>query len=145
MIADFDLDPYERCGPLTRGLPFGRVGAVLNRTVTPFRKAPTSAHDALDASGAMHVFFDADGGCNGVEFFAGRGLSVTCAGIGLMVADAASLIDALVRLGQHWDVDTYGVRAPMLGIATFSPDFDWDRGARGIDALYVSLDPDFVP
>jgi hypothetical protein len=145
MIPVLDLDPYERCGPLKGGLRFLEARAAVGQAARPFRKSPLADHDALDVSGRMHIFFDADGGCTGVEVFAASGLSVTRAGRELLTADGPSFVETLVTLGQHWEIDTYGIKAPMLGLATFHPDFDWDRGARGIDALYVSLDPGFVP
>ena len=146
MTLTLELDPFNRCGPLTSGLPFSEVPSALEMKVERFRKTPLSAYETLDAGpGKLHVSFDAMGGCSGVEVFPDSGLSLTFGGQDLLLADATVFVDVLIRLGQHWEVDDYGIHAPMLGIASFHHDFDWDSGARGIDAVFVSLDPDFVP
>ena len=100
-----------------------------------------SEHDTLDIAGTMHVYFDRGGGCEGVEAFTRGGPSVIYRGHDLLLSDAEALASNFVGMDVAFRVDTYGLHAPALGIATFHHDFDWKGRARGIDALYVSLDP----
>ena len=146
MTLRLTLDPYESCGPLTRGLPALVVENALGRQVERFRKTPLCAHPTLDIGpGLAHVGFDAAGGCSSVELFTDTGVSLTVAGEELLLDHGRALVEALNRLGQHWEIDSYGIHAPMLGIASFHHDFDWGAGKTGIQSLFVSLDPDFVP
>lgn len=145
MTIVYDLVPFERCGPIVRGLAFDRAGGVIGMRVSPFRKSSFAAHEALDAEGRMHLFFSGEGRCKGVEIFAGSGIGLSFRGSELPHTDAMRLTRVLEELGQPWRRDTYGIHAEGLGLATFHPDFDWEAGARSIDAIYVSLDPAFVP
>jgi hypothetical protein len=140
------LEPYESCGPLKRGLQAHVVEQELGHQVEKFRKTPLASHPTLDVGpGLLHVGFDGAGGCNGVELFPETGASLKLSGEELLLDDGKALVASLVRFGQHWEVDIYGIHVPMLGIATFHHDFDWNGGKTGIETLFVSLDPDFVP
>lgn len=125
----FELHPTLGVGPIAFGMPRDRVRRILNAAYLEFFKPP-GAKVPLDDFRALnlHVYYDEDALCSGMEFWPGSTLSVQ--GREVLRRPIPEVLSWLRALDPAIVVRDSLVLSHTLGLSLYVPDMDEEPDAR---------------
>lgn len=131
----FDLRPLQGIGPIDFGMPRDEVRRILNCPHEAFMKTPESVQPTDDfRSLNIHVYYDKDLRCQGVELWPGADLR--CDGHKVLRRPWDEVRIWLVTLAPGLDIKESLVKAPQVGLTLYVPDMDDEPEAR-IESVYA--------
>lgn len=131
----FDLEPLRSVGPISFGMARDDVRRVLAAPFESFMKTPQAVQTADDFAGLnIHVYYDSELRCNGVELWPGADFRVD--GSEVLRRPWGEVKTWLPRLDPRFKIQNSCVSAFQIGLSLYVPDVD-DEADALIESAYV--------
>jgi hypothetical protein len=136
-IITFDLVPYSSIGSIVVNQKRDVVRSLFDCKVEEFYKTPLSSVPTDEMVGKnLHVFYDDEFSCKGVEIF--KPNRVVVDGKNILNEKTSLVKEALVSSGCEISLESSVLECNDLGLSLYIPDLDEDPDAL-VESVYVYL------